>query len=347
MQTAAGILSPVLWPEMQAFARHLAAFAPVDVTPGHGVTTRMEAGEIALHWRAGMARITLQSPGLSGLQNLRDTLAHLLDSAREGLSAGLAWHAGAPEAGALPPNFREGRVISVERITPRFQRLRIAAEDPGFLARGGLHLRLLQPADPARPAWPRLSANGRTLWPAASALRAPVYTIRAIDAAAGWLEVDVFLHGKGPTCGWAAAARPGTLVGLTGPGGGWLPDAGRLCLGGDETALPVIARILETAALGTRGAAVIAVADAAEIQPLAAPPGLRLTWLCRNRDDGPLTGVFLAEARRCGPAAAVIFAAERAQAQAVRGALRPGQAAGTRAEGPSVAAYWTQTAPPD
>ena len=152
----------------------------------------------------------------------------------------------------LPPNFRLGRVSRTHGITPRFIRLRIEAEDLADLNQTGLHLRRLQPKDPENLLWPRLLPNGRTGLPGAAHLRMLVYTIRSIDPGAGWLEVDVFLHGKGPTCAWGQSVRPGAAVGLSGPGGGWLPAGRRLCLGADFCPVPPTLRPLLMIDLASR-----------------------------------------------------------------------------------------------
>ncbi|PYF10543.1 NADPH-dependent ferric siderophore reductase [Rhodobacter viridis] len=337
-----GALAKADWPEIAAFARALAEFCKVHVSLDHQVTVQLEPGEIALRWTPDRTGVRLVARSDPGLQVLRDTLAHMLDTAREGLSAGLAWQDAGALAGQFPPNFRIARLIRSDRISPRFQRLRFAAEDIGFLATGGLHLRLLQPADPADPVWPRLAANGRTLWPGAGALHMPVYTIRAIDAAAGWIEVEVFLHGNGPTCAFAETARPGARVGLSGPGGGWLPKGARLCLGGDETALPVIARILQTAAPDTRGQVMIELGDPAEIRPLAAPAGVAVTWLMRGRDAplGAAFGEIASAALQADPATEVLFGAEKSEALALRSRLKDRVASLRR--GVSVSGYWAR-----
>lgn len=342
---ALGRLSCVRWDAIEDFARTLSEFCKVHVTPDHVLTADLGAGGIELRWAGNEAAVRLEAALEPGLQNLRDTLAHMLDTVREGLSANLRWEAGGDLAGRLPPNFRLGRVRSARRIAPRFIRLRIEAEDLAYLNQTGLHLRLLQPRDPENPVWPRLLANGRTGWPGGAHLHMPVYTIRAIDPGAGWLDVDVFLHGNGPTCAWAQEVRPGAPVGLTGPGGGWLPQGRHLCLGGDETALPVIARILEQAAPDSRGLALIEIEDAQDIQPIAAPAGVELVWLVRNRGDPGLRDTLTRSAARAyaaDPQAEILFGGEKADALAIRAALR--EAFGRLPATVSTSAYWSRTA---
>lgn len=341
---ALGRLLSVRWEEVEAFARNLSEFCKTHVTPDRVVTVDLGAGGIELRWSGNEAAIRLEAALEAGLQNLRDTLAHMLDTVREGLSANLRWEAEGDLAGRLPPNFRLGRVRHARRIAPRFTRLRIEAEDLAYLNQTGLHLRLLQPKDPENPLWPRLLPNGRTGWPGAGHLHMPVYTIRRIDPGAGWLDVNVFLHGNGPTCAWAQAVRPGVAVGLSGPGGGWLPQGRHLCLGGDETALPVIARILEQAAPDSHGVALIEVGDAAEIQPVSAPAGVELVWMVRHRDPGLRESFTRAAARAhaADPGAEILFGGEKDDALAIRAALREsfGRLPGTI----STSAYWSRGA---
>ncbi len=54
------------------------------------------------------------------------------------------------------------------------------------------------------------------------------YTVRAWDPDAGELTIDFVHHGEEGLAGpWAAAARPGDLIQLFGPGGAYTPRAGR------------------------------------------------------------------------------------------------------------------------
>ncbi|MCE3544330.1 siderophore-interacting protein, partial [Escherichia coli] len=97
--------------------------------------------------------------------------------------------------------------------------------------------------------WPTMGRDGRPVWPEGDdALIARVYTIRTIDIERGEVDIDMVVHPGNDTPGstWALNAKPGGIVGMTGPGGGSVEDAGRYLLVGDETALPAIGRILET-----------------------------------------------------------------------------------------------------
>lgn len=132
-------------------------------------------------------------------------------------------------AGKPLPYFREMRVVRTANVTPHMRRLTLAGNDLGRFAKGGFHVRLLLPRDDAVPAWPVTGEDGRPAWPEAE--RRPdvrAYTIRRIDVEKGEVDIDFVLHdGDGmPGARFAANARIGDIVGMTGPGGGDVPSAG-------------------------------------------------------------------------------------------------------------------------
>lgn len=146
--------------------------------------------------------------------------------------------------GALAPGLSLMNVHSVTRRSPGFTRVRLVGEEASRFATGGLHFRLLLPADPKMPGWPRISHTGRTVWPDEK-IHKPVYTVVAQDS--NWLDFDIFHHDGSPTCNWIGRNPVGQTVGVMGPGGGWCPSAPALLLYGDETAQPAIARMLALA----------------------------------------------------------------------------------------------------
>jgi NADPH-dependent ferric siderophore reductase len=112
------------------------------------------------------------------------------------------------------------------------------------------------------------------------------YTVRAYDALAGEMSIDVVVHGDEGVAGpWAAAASPDDEVTLVGPGGGYAPDgdADWHLLIGDESALPAIAGAIEQLPRDTRAVAFVEVQDAREEQILASAADVSLTWV--HRDD--------------------------------------------------------------
>lgn len=66
---------------------------------------------------------------------------------------------------------------------------------------------------------------------------------------------------------WALNARPGGVIGVRGPTGRRRPQVTWYLLVGDETALPVIARTLESLPTAAKGFAFIEVADESGQQP--------------------------------------------------------------------------------
>ncbi len=122
------------------------------------------------------------------------------------------------------------------------------------------------------------------------------YTVRSWDAEARTMAIDFVLHGVGgPGHGdhgvagaWAASARPGDVLQLTGPGGSYLPaaDADWHLVVGDESALPAIAASLERVPAGAPVHAVLEVDGVADRLDLQCPGDLRVTWLHREENPG-------------------------------------------------------------
>jgi len=113
------------------------------------------------------------------------------------------------------------------------------------------------------------------------------YTIRWIDEAAQQIAIDFVVHGTDGVAGpWAASAVAGDPLVLGGVGGAYAPsaDADWHVLAGDESALPAISSALEFMHPDARGVAHIEVEDAADVQPLRAPAGVRVDWILRGHD---------------------------------------------------------------
>lgn len=139
------------------------------------------------------------------------------------------------------------------------------------------------------------------------------YTIRAARPEAGELDVDFVVHGDaGPATRWVRRARVGETVHLVAPeaigavaadepapGVEWNPgDAARVLLAGDESAAPAICSILESLPPKARGRAFIEVPSEADVQPVAAPGGVTVTWLARETRPELEHGVALDRAVR-------------------------------------------------
>ncbi|MGB3388108.1 MAG: siderophore-interacting protein [Pseudaminobacter sp.] len=198
-------------------------------------------------------------------------------------------------AGSRLPYFRQMRVEAVRSLTPHMRRITLQGEELERFTHGGLHVRLLFPAEGTAGSrwWPVMGEDGRPAWPEGVARPvARVYTIRRIDIARGLVDIDMVVHGSGsgPGSVFAETANPGDLIGMTGPSGGTIGKADRYLLAGDETALPAILRILEELPASAAVTAFIEVADAAEEQAVRTTARLDLTWLHRNgREAGTTT----------------------------------------------------------
>ena len=240
--------------------------------------------------------------------------------------------------GALPPNLAIARVATVTRISPHFSRVRVAGLGLQRFGDGGLHFRLLLARPGRAPVWPRIAPDGRTNWPDGDdMLHRPVYTTRAFDPAGAWLDFDVFLHDGGRVTDWTTTARAGDAVGLMGPSGSDIPDAGWVGLFGDETALPAVARILAALDPGTVGHACVLLGDMSDRQVLDRPPGMTLQWLTRKTGGdliAALRGLVLPQADRF-----VWFASEAAEATAARTYLRDERGFGRLQS--NISGFWT------
>ncbi|WP_426034986.1 siderophore-interacting protein [Cypionkella sp. TWP1-2-1b2] len=328
-----------------ALAAHLAevyaAFDPAALPQG-GLRVNFTSGSLSFAPGEQAMLISVTAMSATDLFVLREAVAGLVEGFDAPLGPRLIWDRALPKL-QTPPNFRQGRVLAISHPGAGYVRLRIAADHLAPFAISGFHLRLLLPAEGRVAVWPLVSDAGRTVWPAGDdKLHDPVYTIRAIDPAAGWLEVDIFLHGEGRTCRWAEGVQRGALVGLIGPGGGYLPMARHLALVGDETALPAIARILEAAAPDTLGQVLILVPDASAVQPLACPAGVELRWLFRSAGDsleGGLATMKLPAAGRAG-GRHLWIAGERAQCQRLRGQFNA--ASGWAKGETTISGYWVR-----
>ncbi|HSS59491.1 MAG TPA: siderophore-interacting protein [Solirubrobacteraceae bacterium] len=180
-------------------------------------------------------------------------------------------------------------VVSVEHLTPRMVRVVVGGDDLDGFGAGHFtdhYVKVQLPpagADYAAPfdAEAIKERLPREQWP-----RVRSYTVRAWDAERVLLTLDFVVHGDHGVAGpWAAAAQPGDVLQLTGPGGAYTPDpdAAWHLMVGDLAVLPAIAASLQRVAAGVPVEVVVELDDDADRQPLTSPGRLRVTWL---RSDG-------------------------------------------------------------
>jgi NADPH-dependent ferric siderophore reductase len=179
-------------------------------------------------------------------------------------------------------------VIRREELSPHM--VRIVAGGKGFAAYVNnsfvdRYVKIVFPqpgVDYAQPLdlWSIRETMPREQWPFTR-----TYTVRWVDTEAQELAIDFVIHGDEGLAGpWAAAAKPGDTFTFTGPGGAYnpAPDADWYLFAGDEAALPAIAAAIESLPAEAAGLAFIEVDSDADIQPVASPAGVQVTWLRRN-----------------------------------------------------------------
>jgi len=322
---------------IERLIRSQAAEHGLDLHSGHGrsVWCQVEAGEFGARKRGDGVLVFARAHRAEWLSAMQQAISEHLARRLPAAAAALRWPS-ARDAGRLPGNFSLARLAGLGPLCRDFLRLRLAAPDLHRLsAEESIHFRLvLPPPGPAAPEWPRIGANGQLAWPKGDrALHRPVYTVRRIDAAAGWLDLDLFLHPGGRAADWVRNARPGATLGLAGPSGTGIPRADRLVLAGDETAYPAIARILESRA-GQAGGEIWLLGAHADY-PLPPASGFRLHHLAGG------VPALCARLRAAPPApdSYLWMAAEKSGIAALRGLLL--RELGHDRARTHLAAYWS------
>ena len=179
-------------------------------------------------------------------------------------------------------------VLRTERVAPRLVRLVLGGpgaavfSDNGFTDR---YVKLVVPRPGVEYPTPFTvesvqAALPREQWPAIR-----TYTVRRWDPVVRELWIDVVLHGDHGVAGpWAAAARPGDVIHLRGPGGAYAPahDADWHLLAGDESALPAIASALEAMPVGVPAVVLVEVDGPEDEIALVSPAAADVRWLHRR-----------------------------------------------------------------
>lgn len=180
------------------------------------------------------------------------------------------------------------RVATTERITPTLIRITVEGDGLNGFPVGEFtdhYVKLQFPPPGAGYSVPFDPAEIRETRPRSEWHRQRTFTVRAFDPETLRLTIDFIVHGDDGLAGpWAAAARPGDLLQLIGPGGDCSPDptADWHLLVGDESVLPAAAVALERVPDGAAVFALFEVEDTNHELALPCPGDLRLTWLHRR-----------------------------------------------------------------
>jgi NADPH-dependent ferric siderophore reductase len=196
--------------------------------------------------------------------------------------------------------FLRAQVVARKQISPSFVRVTVGGEElRSFVPMGyDQWFRFFIPGPSGELRLPTQTSN---LWYAQYMLMSketrPVgrnYTVRAyrsagLHSAGPEIDIDFALHADesgqlGAAAGWAAAASEGDELGLFDEGITYQPteDAAWQLLIGDETALPAILGILESAPRDLKAQAFIEVPHAEDSQEADLPEGVQITWLARS-----------------------------------------------------------------
>ena len=289
-------------------------------------------GLVVLEQRGDQTTVAFDAPSKAELQMLKELYAQRF--AKLGFADGIIWSA--PKA-AAPLNQVVCEISDCTQISPNFARVRLAGDFTAFATKtAGLHFRFL--FGPEGTAWPTLDANGLTYWPdGVSSWHRPPYTVRRLAPDASWIDVDIVLHDGGRVTEWCKRVKPGDEIALTGPSGSKMPTENKLALFGDETALPIIFRIVEDAPPDVSGYATIAVRNLKDSQSISASPQFDIRWIDMTDPDALVRGLHKSLHTR--PDHSVFFAAERTQADTVRKLLKDAERA---SRNDRVASYWTK-----
>jgi len=267
-----------------------------------GAAASLLYGTASMHALADGVLMRARAEDEAGLAYIKGMMAsHLIEFA-EGPRPQIVWTGDGVDATTFP-NFREMRVVRIADITPHMRRVTLSGHGLERFATHGLHFKLfVPPAGVSEPEWPVPGKDGLPIWPSDDKRpKIRTYTVRSIDPGAGTFDVDFVMHGdRSVGSRWAMHATPGDIVGVRGPVGRPVPDADWYLLAGDETALPAIARTLESLPAGKAGVALIEVADESETQPIRHDTGIEVRWLFRNGAE-PGTTTQLADAVRAVP----------------------------------------------
>ncbi|WP_235361710.1 siderophore-interacting protein [Schaalia hyovaginalis] len=217
-----------------------------------------------------------------------------------------------------PFRFFRVRVDGIVDLAPSIRRMVFAGGDLDAFADPGRdqRIKLLLPAAeggfdhlPTGPDWYReyraLPERRR------GAMR--TYTTRAVTGPVGArrVVVDMIRHGAlGPASAWCESVRVGDEAVLLGPNAFFEGEPGGVdfvppvrtdayLLGGDETAAPAIARILEELPAEAKGIAVVEMPTEGDLAYLPGHPGIEVRALARGsspRGEGLVAGVECAAA---------------------------------------------------
>ncbi|MEM1323096.1 MAG: siderophore-interacting protein [Bacteroidota bacterium] len=177
-------------------------------------------------------------------------------------------------------------VRKIERITPKMQRIHFFCEKiEQYINEDKIHVKLILPPEGFPPQDWLVRPNDEPLHIDQTGYEGRKYTIRKLLPEQKIVVIDFALHEYEEFCpgaDWAAHAREGWQLGMLGPGGRGIAPADWYLMGGDESALPAIARILEQLPGAAAGEVFLEVQNEQERQELQHPEQMQIHWLYRK-----------------------------------------------------------------
>ncbi|MGK9146805.1 siderophore-interacting protein [Plantibacter flavus] len=183
-------------------------------------------------------------------------------------------------------------VTAVRTLTPGMVRVTFGGDgiaDYPTTGIGDEYVRLFfPPQQDAEPVLPHSTGESWAFEDDVTPSQMRTYTIRAVDRAAGTVDIDFVVHDGGVAAAWALRAAPGNVVGITSPTGLYDPPADLewQILLADATGLPAAARIAEQTPDGVRTRIVIEVGHVDDVQEITGRD-LEVSWVIGGNGHGP------------------------------------------------------------
>jgi NADPH-dependent ferric siderophore reductase len=175
--------------------------------------------------------------------------------------------------------------------TPGFARVTLGGPGVRDLTAAGLDqaVRLFFPREGQTELWmPTLSNEAwiaqLMLVPKAARPWVRNMTVRRVRPADEEVDIELALHGDSPMSSWARRVEPGDPAGIFDMGTTYRPPPhaqGQLLVG-DDSALPAVLSILDTAPPQPATEVYLEVATAADVRPVETPAGVRVHWFSRG-----------------------------------------------------------------
>ncbi len=317
--------------------RHLESH---DILPvaraANDATYETDFGRIHLQAQDSELQVRIDSPDEAALTTLQGSIFDYLKETDPAVAERVSWSGVAPAPGQ-PKNFREMTIQTIQPLSSWMLRMTLKGEDLAPFNQRGLHVRLMIPETPSRRPliWPSIDPSGAVHYPDGDdTLIVRVYTIRHIRPESGEVDIDIVRHAGGVFSDWSETAVPGQKVGMIGPGGGYFPADGWLAIGGDDTAVPAILRILDQRKDGAGGRVVIGLHPHQEPYKIDLPANFAIDWV----PTSDLVNAMQAVSAPASSDSVFWFAGEAEQARALRTYFK--SELGLSAERRSSAAYW-------